>query len=227
MEDYYESDDPNTEGLVDYYGDPLRRLFDPDLSSIHYQIRESRLIAHNPQKQLRHMRRFCPRHNSIETDTRTLVINIDGACRSNGTPRARASYGVYVRDGSRYNACGQLGRNLPQTSSRAEIEALWQALHIVEEITSHEREITSVRIACDSEYLVNALAFHIWNWLDNGGYTNGGRRVAHFGRLVDIHEWLDELKYDYGVKVKLWWIPRHKNADADALANQALDDGNI
>lgn len=221
MHDYFPSDNPETEGLVDVNGDLIPRLFDSEKSSIHKNICPCCVAVSNPQKRLRHTR--CWYANAAHTETDTLVINIDGACRNNGTPRARASYGVYVGSGSQFNASGRLSRDLPQTSTRAEIEALWRALHVAQDITRRERSITRVRIACDSEYLVDAMVFRIWDWITNRGYTNSGRPVAHFGRLVDIHEKLDELKNDHGVKVKLWRLPREFNRDADALANRALD----
>ncbi|KAI4867126.1 ribonuclease H-like protein [Hypoxylon rubiginosum] len=225
MEEYFPSPRWGTEGLVNGDGEPIPRLFDPTVSSIHEMITESRLLVHDQQQGVRHMRRIFPRTNSIGTDPATMVIHTDGACRGNGNGarRPRASWGVFVADGSQWNDCGRLDRALPQTSASAKIEALWQALTIVGDILFYEPGITRVRIATDSLDLVTALAFCIWDWIDNDGYTDSGHPVAHFDRLVDIHNELDDLECEYGVSIKLWYVPRNRNTDADALANQALD----
>jgi ribonuclease HI len=60
-----------------------------------------------------------------------MVVYVDEVCRNNGTPIARASYGVYVRLNSPHNSYGLLSDSSPQTSTRAEIEALSKALETV------------------------------------------------------------------------------------------------
>jgi ribonuclease HI len=210
---------------VDEYGEEIHRLFDSDLSPMHRRVPAPQLITYNNVKQISQLQIQNPHTKAIELDTHTAVIRIDGACRDNGKPTARASWGVFVGPGSRYNACGRLEADLPQTSSRAEIEALSHALDAVRNITKNDYSLSEVKIASDSEYLVNAMSRWIEGWIEGGGLGSRRRPVAHFGKLKAIHEKLDEMEYgdDGGIHVQFWHVPREKNQEADALANEALD----
>jgi ribonuclease HI len=69
--------------------------------------------------------------------------------------------GVFVGPGSRYNAYGKLEAYLPQTSSRAEIEAFSQALDTLRDITANDFSLLHIKIVSDSEYLVNSMSLWI------------------------------------------------------------------
>lgn len=138
---------------ADRFGDDIERLFFPEFSAMHNRVPPSALLIYNARKQIRQLQVRRPRTGAIERDQRTVVVSIDGACRDNGRPAARASWGVFLGPGSRYNDCGLLRRGVPQTSSRAEIEALAQALEIVWEFTRTDMRLTQVLIRSDSEYL--------------------------------------------------------------------------
>ncbi|KAI3336982.1 ribonuclease H-like protein [Xylariaceae sp. AK1471] len=210
---------------VDEYGEEIHRLFDPDLSRMHRRVPESQLITYNTAKQVSQLQIRHPRTNAIELDVHTLVIGIDGACRDNGKPTASASWGVFVGPGSRHNASGRLEAHLPQTSSRAEIEALSHALDTVRNIAASDYSLMHVKVVSDSEYLVNAMSKWIEGWIENGGVRSRRRPIAHFEKLKAIHERLSEMEYgdDGGIVVQFWHMPREKNQEADALANRALD----
>ncbi|KAK3945758.1 ribonuclease H-like domain-containing protein [Diplogelasinospora grovesii] len=210
---------------VDECGEEIERLFDPRLSTEHRRVPESQLIVYNTMKQVSQLQWLDPRATGPVPDDFTLVIRIDGACRGNGTPGARAAWAVYLGPGSRYNAFDLLRPALPQTSSRAEIEALVQALRIVRDITKDDFRLQQVRILSDSEYLVNAMGRWIPEWIEAGGRRANGKPVAHYQVLKEIHEKLDDMTYgdDGGLDFKFWHISREKNREADALANQALN----
>jgi ribonuclease HI len=209
---------------VNEYGEEIQRLFDPSISPMHREVPESQLITYNPQKQVSQFQVLHPRTNAIELDRFTLLVWIDGACRDNGKPSAQASWGVYFGPGSRYNASGRLAPAIQQTSSRAEIEALSQALDIIAEVTAGDMTLQEVRIMSDSEYLVMAMSVWISEWIEAEGENASGRPVAHFSKLKAIHERLDEMTYgdNGGLDFKFWLVPREKNTKADALAEQAL-----
>jgi len=91
-------------------------------------------------------------------DETSLVVFIDGACRNNGQPTARASWGAYFGPNSPYNTYGLLYDFLPQTSTRAEIEAFGQAIAIVQKITDADLKLSRIKIATDSSFLINAMS---------------------------------------------------------------------
>jgi hypothetical protein len=77
----------------------------------------------------------------------TVVVHIDGLWRNNGRPNAQSSWGVYFGPGSRYNSSGKMDPSLPQTSSRAEIKALIQAIDMISDIAADDDEGQLVTIA--------------------------------------------------------------------------------
>jgi ribonuclease HI len=154
-----------------------------------------------------------------------MVVYIDGACRGNGTTHARSSYGVFFGPGSPYNDNGLVGIGMPQTSTRAEIEALAEALKIIRRICSADYILQRIKIATDSSYLVDAMSKHVEGWIERGGLSSRGKVVAHYDRLKELHELLDEMEYgdDGGIVVQFWHIERSMNENADSLANGALN----
>ncbi|KAI1496875.1 ribonuclease H-like domain-containing protein [Biscogniauxia marginata] len=209
----------------DEFGEEVARRFDPRYSPMHCHVPESQLVVYNPSKEVSQLQVKHPRTGALEIDRLTVVVSIDGACRSNGTPSARAAWGVYFGPQSPHNASGLVKPDLPQTNSRAEIEALSQALHIIQEVISQDLSLHHIRIRSDSDYLVKAMSEWIEGWIKKGGRSAQRRRVAHYPVLKEIHERLNEMAYgdDGGMDFKFWHVPREKNKGADMLANRALD----
>ncbi|GME24180.1 Ribonuclease H1 [Neofusicoccum parvum] len=209
---------------TDEFGEPLRRLFDPALDRCTRGIPRPELVVYNEDKQVSQLQMTSASRPQPSRDASSVVIHIDGACRGNGTPAARASYGVYVGPDSRHNTSGLLEPSLPQTSTRAEIEALARALDVIHAITMSDFKLSQIKVATDSSFLVNAMAVWMDGWLANGGVSSRGGRVAHFERLRQLNERLDEMEYgdDGGIEVQFWHVPREMNREADALANTAL-----
>jgi ribonuclease HI len=203
-----------------------QRIFDPQNSRAHRHVPADQLIVYNPHKEVRQLREMNPYTGQMSVDSRTVVVSIDGACRGNGTPSARAAWGVYFGPQSMLNASDALDATLPQTSTRAEIEALSQALDIIRYNVSDDHSLVHYHIRTDSSYLVKTFSSWIHNWIENGGMNSQGRRVAHFEVLEEIQELLDDMTDgdDGGMTFKFWLVPRDDNKEADALANQALDE---
>jgi ribonuclease HI len=91
-------------------------------------------------------------------DKDSLVVYIDRACRGNGIPSAKASWGIYFGPGSPYNTYGMVPDSVPQTSTRAETEALNQALRVICEFTDNIIWLDRIKIATDSGFLVDAMS---------------------------------------------------------------------
>ncbi|KAI1491704.1 ribonuclease H-like domain-containing protein [Biscogniauxia mediterranea] len=206
-----------------------RRRFDPRASARHCDVPESELVVYNAQRQVSQLQVRNPRTRAVEPDPRTVVLAIDGACRRNGTAAARGAWGVHFGPGSPLNARGLLDPALPQTNSRAEIEALVQAVRIVREsLLLRRRDMRHFRIRSDSGYLVQAMSEWIGDWNEARGRNSRGRPVAHYRALKEIHDQLDEMSCGGGGRdFKFWYVPRDQNREADALANQSLDAASV
>ncbi|KAF2452349.1 ribonuclease H-like domain-containing protein [Lineolata rhizophorae] len=210
---------------LDGFGEELERQFDPQYSPMHQHVPENELVVYTPSKKVSQLQVMHPRTGALDLDKFTVVVFIDGACRGNGTPSARAAWGVYFGPQSPHNASDLLKADLPQTSTRAEIEALSQALRIIRDEISQDFSLQQIRIVSDSAFLVRAMSEWIEGWIENDGRNAEGRPVAHYETFKEIHERLDEMTYgdDGGLEFKFWHVPRERNEEADALANQALD----
>jgi len=128
-----------------------------------------------------------------------LIIHVDGGARGNPGP---AGAGVVIRDqeGNRIHEAGYfLGQ---QTNNVAEYEALIRALQRALRVQPQALTVYS-----DSELLVRQLT---------------GEYQVRSPRLVDLHRQVQLLL----IKVPRWMIrhvPRETNAQADRLANLAMD----
>ncbi|KAI4695808.1 hypothetical protein J4E81_006137 [Alternaria sp. BMP 2799] len=209
------------------YGEKSRRRFDPSEDPYYSRIPRSELVFYNPDKNISQLRmKVMSRPNPIPDDA-TLVVYIDGACRNNGRPTARASYGVYFGPDSLYNICGLLDESLPQTSTRAEIEAFRQALWRIIAVTVTCREVFRIKIATDSSFLVKAMSQWIERWIEKNGVGSNDRQVAHFQVLKKLHDDMVSLENNDKTghrEYQFWHVPRNMNREADALANKALDE---
>lgn len=208
------------------YGEEIRRLFVPSADRGRDRIPRNDLIVYNAEKGVSQLQFQAVNWSAPKRDETTMVIHIDGACPGNGTPDARAAYGIYFGPNSPYNTSALLPAHMPQTSTRAEIEALAHALPLVQSICSTDQQLGDIKIATDSSFLVKAMSQWMEDWIASNGIKKNGKRVAHFERLKDLHETLDEMEYgdDGGIEVSFWYVARELNREADALANAALDE---
>ncbi|KAI0887594.1 ribonuclease H-like protein [Annulohypoxylon maeteangense] len=187
------SPSPNNDDLVDKLGNILHRLFNPDLTPIYKHVPSHYLVLYNSNKQVSQLQYIDQTYNEYRLNASSLVVYIDGTCRSSGTAFAQGAWGVFFGDKSRWNRGGLLRDLLPQTSVRAELEALSQALDVVDEIRVSHPELTQVRIASDCMYLVNAIAIWIWEWKPRGGVMTSRRKARHYGHICGIHDRLERM----------------------------------
>ena len=131
------------------------------------------------------------------------IANIDGASRGNPGP---ASYAVVIRDASGkvvLELAKKLGR---ETNNVAEYYALLAALDY-----AANHGITALRIRSDSELLVRQMQ---------------GRYKVKSPDLKPLHERASKLARQLGY-FAIEHVRREQNRDADALANVALDGGQV
>lgn len=183
------------------------------------------LITYTPDKGVSQLQFTTVNNRNPQVDKFSLVVSIDGACRNNGKPSARAAYGVYFGLRSPHNKSAVLPADLAQTSSRAELEGLIQAVNTIEAITRTDHILQQVKIVTDSDWLYKTMTQYIWDWVDNGGLRTNGRPAKYFDEFEALHGRLEELTYgdDGGLEFKFWHVRRELNQNADRLANEALD----
>ncbi|KAF9450282.1 ribonuclease H-like protein, partial [Macrolepiota fuliginosa MF-IS2] len=144
-------------------------------------------------------------------------VFVDGACRGNGRPWARAGMGIYFGPRSYHNFYQRLEGH--QTNQRAEINAAILALRKVQDLVEDERlDAKTVVLASDSMYVVKAMTEWIVKWRGNGWLNVRGGRVENWSDLQELDRLIDELRDENGVYVKLWHVDREYNEGADKLA---------
>ncbi len=128
-----------------------------------------------------------------------VIINVDGAARGNPGP---AAIGAILKDESGHTL-GRISRPIGvTTNNQAEYQAIIAALE--KAINSGAKQ---VHLKSDSELVVEQI---------NGHYKikNTALRPL-YQKVVQLIGSLESFSISY--------IPREKNAEADALANKALD----
>jgi probable phosphoglycerate mutase len=131
-----------------------------------------------------------------------IYVYCDGASRGNPGP---ASYGVHIEDQAG-TTIAEFGKGLGhQTNNYAEYQGVIAALRF---LTSTQYRLVTIRL--DSKLVVEQLS---------------GRWKV---KSPEIRELVFEASELLGAfDATLQWIPRDKNSIADAMANQALDDGDF
>jgi len=154
------------------------------------------------------------------TDPKEMLMFVDGSSLGNGSPTARAGYGVVFAPVQWFHPISdrleQDGNK--QTSNRAELRAVIGALGLRSWIGEGFKRIV---IACDSEYVVNGISAWILRWRVNGWKTKTGAAVANQDLWKMLQAKLREMEKQE-MLVQFWWIPRAWN-EADAYAKAGAD----
>lgn len=145
------------------------------------------------------------------TKVKEVIVHVDGACAGQGTPTARAGWGVSVKGDLSYRSKGRVEGK--QDSNRAETWALLEAMRWLDQMKG-----VILNIRTDSAFLVD-------------GIKNKNARSSN----SDLWEELGPLLEANGYRIRTAkWIERDENNDADSLAKEAancfilLDDsGNV
>jgi ribonuclease HI len=141
-----------------------------------------------------------PEPNAANATTAAYRANIDGGSRGNPGP---ASYGVVIRD-PRGQVVAKLKKYIGRsTNNVAEYYGLIAALDYAQ-----QHGIRALRVESDSELLVRQM---------RGQYKVKSPELRPlFERARKMSQAFDSFKIDH--------VYREQNADADALANEALDE---
>jgi ribonuclease HI len=132
-------------------------------------------------------------------NTGKIIINVDGAARGNPGP---AAIGAILKDEAG-NVLGRISRALGvTTNNQAEYQAIIAALE--KAINAGAKQVT---VKSDSKLVVEQI---------NGRYKikNTGLRPLYL-KVAQLAGSIEKFSIVY--------VPREQNAEADALANRALD----
>ena len=167
----------------------------------------------------------------------SVVIAVDGACRGNGTPNARAAAGIFFHQANHQWNEALLLPAAYNTCQRAELYAALRALTAAGNLRMLNlqmsgrrkyrrpgpmRRLRRVIIEADSEYLVKGMTVWMANWKCNGYRNANGGRVENEDLFRLLDEQVNKL-VAMGVEVQFWHVPRELNTAADRSANAALD----
>ncbi|OAP58751.1 hypothetical protein AYL99_07841 [Fonsecaea erecta] len=192
-----------------------RQTFDPDY-----------LVKYSPKWQYSRLFNFPYPGAHWQPRMRTIVIAVDGGSRGNNRndPKSRAAYGVFFGPNCPRNTHGLVSQSAPQTSSRAELEAVRKALELVQGMkqAGEIEDWREVIIKLDSDYVAKSLSEYVWIWEKNGFKTKNGAPVEHGDLIREMHDTITQLEQNGAVR--FWRVGREWNREADALVNQALDD---
>lgn len=162
-----------------------------------------------------------------------IVIAVDGACRDNGRPYAKAAIGIFVHRDNYWNRASLFEDDQVATSQRAELFAGLKTLKIAKRIRERNsnpryrspgpyRRLRRVVIKSDSVFLVSGMTQWIYKWRNNGYINCRGLPVCNEDRFRQLEEAVEDLN-DMDVQVQFWHVRRGDNEVADCLANAALD----
>ena len=149
------------------------------------------------------------------TNPGEMLMFVDGSSLDNGSPHARAGYGVVFAPLEWYSPIsGRLEQDgHEQTSNRAELRAVLASLTLRSWVGEG---FSRVILACDSEYVVKGISEWILKWRNNGWKTTARSPVANQDLWKKLEEKLRELEKE-GMLVQFWKIPREWN-EADEYA---------
>ncbi|WP_206184556.1 bifunctional RNase H/acid phosphatase [Thermoactinospora rubra] len=130
------------------------------------------------------------------------VVEADGGSRGNPGP---AGYGAVVRDAATGQVLAEVAEAIGlATNNVAEYRGLIAGLRAVLDLAG---EGASVAVRMDSKLVVEQMAGR-WK-IKHEGLRPLALEAADLARRLRVTEWT--------------WIPRERNADADRLANEAMD----
>ncbi|KAK8213863.1 ribonuclease H-like domain-containing protein [Phyllosticta capitalensis] len=165
-----------------------------------------------------HRDHVCHRHPLIFTD---------GSCLNNGTPAARAGYGVAIGQYEWDQHAIPADSSSKRTNNKAELAAASVGLMIAREDLReslrlgisevHDRQLI---IACDSEHVVKGMTEWLPKWKRNNFKTSRGTTVENAEEFRGLDRIVTECENE-GITVGFWRVPHEYNTLADMLAREA------
>ena len=163
---------------------------------------------------------------------RAILLYVDGACRGNGTPSAKASTGIYAGPGHpKTRGCLLPRAQGKLTNQTAELHALISGVEVGVAMVQDANANTggensgitlpwaTLVIASDSAYACGGIT----KWNEKWRQTEyKDVQNAHLFKRLD--HLVSQAAVQNGITIKFWAIKRDDNEQADALARRALEE---
>ncbi|CAC5417862.1 rnhA [Mytilus coruscus] len=140
-----------------------------------------------------------------------MEVYIDGACKNNGKPLAKASYGIFWEPNNIKNP-----ESYKQTNNTGELYAAVKCLQQI-----HDNQISNINIKTDSEYLVRGITSDIVYWKSNNWkLKSSGKDVKNKELWSEIDNLLSNINVSW---VHVAHDSEIGQIEADKLAKLALN----
>jgi ribonuclease HI len=139
------------------------------------------------------------------------IIFVDGACKNNGKPDARASYAYYFSNGplSPYLNSGIVKNDITEpTNNRGELLAFIRALEYI--VENNVYNFKDVLFISDSKYCVNIMN----EWLDKWKKQGSLNDKKNSDMLLQLSNLITTLRQE-GYNINTIHIFSHKKAPSD------------
>lgn len=150
-----------------------------------------------------------------DSDTKRINVYIDGSCINNGSPHAKAGYGVFFSKGDERNEYARVEGK--QTNNTGELTGIIRALEILHKEIEEKRQIN---IYTDSEYVMKCAGSYGDKLFKNNWKTSTDKAPPNCKLLQKLYE----LYKPYKKYIKLIHIKAHTNfQDEHSLGNEEAD----
>jgi len=148
-------------------------------------------------------------------DTNSINVYIDGSCVNNGTPKAKAGYGVFFKKDDMRNEYARVEGK--QTNNTGELTAMIRALEILNKDIENK---TIINIYTDSEYVIKCSGSYGDKLAKNDWKTSENKVPPNCLLLKKLYSLYNPVKKS----VLLKHIKAHTNMqDEHSLGNEGAD----
>ena len=145
-----------------------------------------------------------------------ILLYVDGACRLNGTPNAKASIGIYAGPGHPMSCGRALPSYMKLTNQTAELMALIVGLEIGIKM-AEKAGLSKLVLASNSAYACEGIP----KWIDNWRASNF-ENVQNCMLFQQLDQRVEEVAKQ-GISIEFWKISREDNGEADRYARVVLE----
>lgn len=157
---------------------------------------------------------------TLPAQTSYMDIFCDGACIGNGSARAHAGFGVYVKlDGKHFtNVSEALDRSELHTNQRAELRALQRAMEFAAEAPPD----LQIRIFTDSMYSINCITKWADSWSKHNWHKAGQKEeILNKDIIIPTYTLWQTVKY----RTEIEHVRSHTGkSDWKSIGNQRADE---
>lgn len=145
-----------------------------------------------------------------------IKVYVDGACRNNGKPTAKAGVGVYFGEDDSRNISKPLDGDI-QTNNRAELTAMLISLQLL--LKTEDVELDQFKVYSDSKYSIDCITKWISGWKRNNWKTSSNEPVKNKDLIESIYDNMIQFR-----DLEFVYIKAHTTEmDEDSIGNRWAD----